>query len=341
MKTETNSSLLSKDYLGNILCAQNVAEKLEVISTGNLSLDKALGVNGIPKAKITEIFGNESCGKTTLALQIAKEATLKNQKVLFIDLESSLDVKYIRSIGIDLSLFYVAQAKSGEVTFGIIENALENNSFDLIIVDSVAAMISEMEYETKIEEANILGSHARLMSRGLRKIQPSLSKSKTALVFINQIREKIGVLFGNPETTTGGRALKFFSTIRLEVKKVDLIKSGIDKIGIKSKVTVVKNKLAKPYNSSFINIYFGEGFDNVSDLLEFAVNSNIIQKSGSWYSHNNKKLCQGIKQLKNFALENPEWYDTIKKQVLNEIENKNSIENNRQTADEILDELNN
>ena len=343
MKLDSINNLLSKEYITNIICAQNVNEELQVISTGNFNLDTALGINGVPKSKITEIYGNESCGKTTLALQIAKEATLSNQKVLYIDLESSLDVKYIKSIGVDLSLFYVAQAKSGEIAFGIIENALKNNSFDLIIVDSVAAMISELEYETKIEESNVLGSHARLMSRGLRKIQSPLSKSKTALIFINQIREKIGVMFGNPETTTGGRALKFFSSIRMEVKKVDLIKNGVDKIGIKSKVTVMKNKLSKPYTSCFINIYFGEGFDNTSDILEYAVNNGIIQKSGSWYSYENKKLCQGTKQLKAYALENPDWFDTIKNEIktkMNNVDNKQS-ENNHETADEILQDIEN
>lgn len=314
---EVNKNLLAKEYLANLITLKNLEKPIEVISTGNYELNQALGCNGIPKSKITEIFGNESCGKTTLALQIAKECSNNNQKVLFLDLESSLDLQYVKDIGIDINNFYVAQAKNGETAFGIIESALRNDSFDLIIVDSVAAMISELEYETKIESANILGSHARLMSRGLRRIQLPLSQSKTALVFINQVREKIGVLFGNPETTTGGRALKFFSSIRLEMKKVDLIKNGNDKIGIKTRITIVKNKLGKPYTNCFINIYFGEGFDEISDLLDYGINANIIKKSSSWYSYDNKNIAQGIKQLKQYAIDNPEWFLCIKEKINN------------------------
>lgn len=239
-----NNNLLSKDYLSNVISLQNFQKPIEVISTGNINLDHALGCGGIPKARITEIYGGEACGKTTLALQIAKQCTDQKQWVLFIDLECSLDANYVKNLGIDLDYFYVAGAKNGENAFAIINNALTNNQFSLIIVDSVAAMISELEYETKIESNNILGSHARLMSRGLRKIQLPLSQSNTALIFINQIREKIGIFFGNPETTTGGRALKYFASLRLEMKKIDLLKNGLDKVGIKSKVTIVKKQIS-------------------------------------------------------------------------------------------------
>lgn len=276
-----NDHLLSKDYINNVMSLQNFEKPVEVISSGNIGLDYALGCGGIPKARITEIYGGEACGKTTLALQFAKQCTYQKQWVLFIDLECSLDANYVKKLGIDLDYFYVANAKNGENAFAIINNALINNQFSLIIVDSVAAMISELEYETKIEANNILGSHARLMSRGLRKIQQPLAQSNTALLFINQIREKIGIFFGNPETTTGGRALKYFATMRLEMKKVDLLKNGLDKVGIKTKVTVVKNKLAKPFQTAFINIYFGEGFNYTADLLEYAINHQIIEKSGS------------------------------------------------------------
>ncbi|GAA5414647.1 recombinase RecA [Ureaplasma ceti] len=314
---ESHKNLLSKEYLNNLITLKTLDIPIEVISTGNLQLDNILGCKGIPKGRITEIYGNESCGKTTLALQIAKEATNNNQKVLFLDLEASLDLNYVKGIGINLDNFYVAQAKNGELAFSLIEDALEKKSFDLIVVDSVAAMISELEYETKMESANLLGSHARLMSRGLRRIQLPLSQSQTAVIFINQVREKIGVLFGNPETTTGGKALKFFSSLRIEVKKADLIKNGTDKIGIKSKITVIKNKLGKPYGTCFINIYFGEGFDEIADLLDYAIQTNIIKKSGSWYSHDEKNIAQGAKQLKQYAIDNPEWYAIIKENVLN------------------------
>lgn len=306
-----NKFKISKQYLSSFIDPEQ-SEKIEVISTGNFELDKALGVNGIPKAKITEIYGNEASGKTTVALQIAKQAQENNGKVLYLDYECSLNIQYLKQIGINFENFLISQPKYGEIGFGIIEEALIDDSFDLIIVDSVAGMISESEYLTKADEQNTLGTHARMMSKGLRKIQNPLNRSKTALVFINQIREKIGIFFGNPETTTGGRALRYFASLRLEVKKVDLIKSGQDKIGIKSKISIVKNKLAKPYETTFINIYFGDGYDEMQDIIEFAINQNIIEKNGSWFYFNNEKICQGRKQLVDFLKENSEIFQEIK-----------------------------
>lgn len=317
-KNFNNSDMLSKQYWSNIIPSKILESPIEFISTGNLILDQQIG-GGIPKARITEIYGNESCGKTTLTLQIAKECTNQGKKVLYIDLEYALDINYVKSIGVNMDNFYVAHAKSGEIAFGIIEDALTNQSFELIVVDSVAAMVPEDEAENKIEEVSALGSHARLMSRGIRKIQMSLSNSNTSLVFINQVREKIGVTFGNPETTTGGKALKYYSSLRMEIKKVELIKNGQDRVGIKSKITIVKNKIAKPFGAAFINIYFGEGFNYTSDVLEYAIESEIIKKSGSWFSYEGENIVQGINQLKTYASEHQEWFNKIKNECIDKM----------------------
>ncbi|MDE5617850.1 MAG: recombinase RecA [Ureaplasma sp.] len=307
-----NTDVLSKEYINNIIPSKFLDVEIQGITTGNIMLDKMIGCNGIPKGRITEIYGNESCGKTTLCLQIARGCTVVKKKVLYIDLEYALDINYVKAIGIDTDYFFVAHTHSGENAFGMIEDALNNQSFELIIIDSVAAMQPENEIDTKIEDINALGSHARLMSRGIRKIQYALSESQTAIVFINQLREKIGVTFGNPETTTGGKALKFYSSVRLELKKVELIKDGEDKIGIKTKITTVKNKIGIPFQNTFINIYFGTGFNYLNDILEFAISKNIIHKNGSWYSYKDEKIAQGINQLRNYFKENEDLLEEVK-----------------------------
>ncbi len=322
MKTNLNDILWRK-YSNDFVTINDLERPIEVIKTGNYNFDKILGCDGIPKSRITEIFGNESSGKTTIALQIAKEVTLKREKVLYIDLECTLDIKYLKSLGIDINYIYICRPKSGEKTFSIIEDSLKEDQFSLIIVDSVAAMTTENELDENIEDNARLGALARLMSKGLRRIQNMLNLSNTALIFINQIRERIGVLYGNPETTTGGKALRFFATIRIEVKKADLIKNGQDKIGIKAKLTIVKNKLGKPFEYTYINIYFGEGYDYTLDILDFAIENNIIKKSGSWFYFNDEKLCQGMNKLKIYCNENPEWLNNIK----NIIEKKIDIVN--------------
>lgn len=314
--TKISNDVLSKEYLNNIIPSKILDSPIESISTGNIILDREIGCGGIPKARITEIFGNESCGKTTLTLQVAKECTRQKKKVLYIDLEYALDINYAKDIGIDTDYFFVAHARSGEIAFGMIENALINQSFDLIVVDSVAAMVPEDEAEGKIEEISSLGSHARLMSRGIRKIQTSLATSNTALIFINQIREKIGVMFGNPETTTGGKALKYYASLRMEIKKAELIKNGQDRIGIKSKITIVKNKISRPFGQAFISIYFGEGFNYINDLLEYAISIGLVKKSGCWFSYNNENISQGIEQLRVYAKNHPEWLEELKKNCL-------------------------
>lgn len=316
------NDILSKQYLNNIVPNDILTNPISCITTGNMLLDKAIGGNeypGIPKGRITEIFGNESCGKTTLTLQIAKCCTMNKKNVLYIDLEYALDINYVKNIGIDTNYFFVAHAPSGEIAFDIIENALSNQSFDLIVVDSVAAMLPNDEIDQKFADYSPLGAHARLMSRGIRKIQMPLSSSNTALVFINQIREKIGVSFGNPETTTGGKAIKYYASVRMEIKKTELIKDGQNKIGIKSKITIVKNKIFKPFGFAFMNIYFGKGFDNINDILEFAIEKKIITKNGSWFYFEKNKICQGFNQLKQYAKENLDWFNQITKLCLEQI----------------------
>lgn len=302
-----------KNYSDHLLDLEK-SEKIEVLSTGNLQLDIALECGGIPRGRITEIYGNESSGKSTLALEIIKECQLKNGKVLFIDVEGSVDTNYLKNLGINIENLLVAQPTSGELVFQMIEDALVDDLFDLIVIDSVAAMMSIVEQDIKFQDPNLLGAHARMMSRGLRKIQTLMYKSKTAIIFINQIREKIGVYFGNPEITTGGKALRFFATIRIEVKKVDLLKQGNEKIGIKSKITITKNKLGKPYNYTHINIYFNEGFDYTKDVIDFALSKDVIVRKGAWFYYNEIKIGQGVNSVYKFLKENPD--------LLKEIENK-------------------
>ncbi len=317
-----NDKNLFKIFNNHENCIINYGDKMllndEKISTGSIQLDKALGVGGIPKGKIIEIFGNESCGKTTLSLQVLKMAQNEKMKCIFLDLENTLNIDYLNKMNINTKDLLVANPLSGEQAFDIIEKILKNEKNVFIVVDSVAAMLPESERESDFNSLQV-GAHARLMSKGLRKITPLVAKTNSILIFINQTREKIGVLFGNPETTTGGKALKFFSSIRIEMKKVELIKSGLDKIGIKSKITIIKNKISTPLKSAYFDIYFDSGYNEMSEIINFAIEYGVIIKNGSWYSFENKKIAQGIDQLKNFLNENADVYEEIKKMTINHI----------------------
>lgn len=314
---QTNNFL--KDWKGIIEKANNTDVVGEVINTGSIQLNKALGINGFPVGRIIEIFGNESSGKTTIALQAIKEAQNANKKCLFIDAEHSLDMNYVKSLGIDINNLLVANPLCGEQAFEIMEYMIKNKLSNFIVVDSVAALIPKLELENNINDHQ-LGAHARLMSKGLRKIQALMNQHEVTVIFLNQIREKIGVFFGNPETTTGGKALKFFSSIRIEVRKNDLIKDNNNKIGIRSKITIVKNKLSAPFKIAYIDIYFNTGYDNMLEILEFAIDYGILIKNGSWYFYNNNKICQGKEQLKKFMLENVEFFNTIKEETIKKID---------------------
>lgn len=288
---------------------------IETISSGSYVLDKTLGVDGFPRGRIVEIYGNESSGKTTIALQAVKSCLLNNGNVAYIDAENSLDAKYIENLGIDPNKLLIANPEYGEQAFAIVDALIKTNMIDLIVIDSVAALIPKSELDGDINDS-VVGMHARLMSKGLRMIQSTIAKSKTCVIFINQVREKVGVMFGNNEITTGGRALKFFSSVRLEVKRSELLKNSNDVMGIKSKVTVVKNKLAPPFKSCFIDIFFNKGFDAKKEIIDFAIEYEIINKNGSWFFYDEKKLCQGRNQLDKLLDEDNQLYENIKVKVI-------------------------
>lgn len=265
---------------GSIAKLINEGNNVNIIPSGSLQLDKALGIGGYPKGRIIEIYGNESSGKSTLALQAVASCQKMNGKCAYIDVEHSLDAKYCEANGIDLSKLLLAQPDSGEQAFALIEALVKTGMIDLIIVDSVAALVPQAEIDGEIQDQTI-GLHARLMSKGLRIIENLLAKYDTTIIFINQIREKIGVMYGNNETTTGGRALRFYSSIRMELKRVELIKRGTECVGIKSCAKIVKNKLAAPLCKAYIDIYFNEGIDHTMEIIDFALENGIIEKRGA------------------------------------------------------------
>jgi recombination protein RecA len=265
---------------GSVTTFANDNEPIEVIPSGSIQLDRALGVGGYPKGRVIEIYGNESSGKTTLALQAISQCQKLNGKCAYIDLEHALDGKYCEVNGVDLSKLLLAQPDSGEQAFALIEALIKTDMIDLIVVDSVAALVPNAELIGDFEDQTI-GLVARMMSKGLRIIQGLMAKHNTTVIFINQIREKIGVMFGNPETTTGGRALKFYSTIRMELRKVELIKNGNDCIGIKTSVKIVKNKVAPPLYKAFVDIYFDKGIDHTIEIIDFALEKGVIEKRGA------------------------------------------------------------
>jgi len=288
--------------------------KVEVIPTGSLSLDIATGIGGIPRGRIVELFGVESSGKTTLALHVIAEAQRRGGVAVFIDAEHALDPKYAKNLGVDVENLYISQPDYGEQALEIAESLINSGAVDVIVVDSVAALVPRDELEGEMGEAQV-GKQARLMSQALRKLKGIVHKSNTALIFINQIREKIGVMFGNPETTPGGRALKFFSDMRLEVRRIGDIKEGNEKVGYRVRVRVVKNKLAPPFQEAEFDMIYGEGICKLCDLIDVAVQKGILSKSGSWYSYGEKRVGQGREQVKRFLSENPQLAGEIEKKV--------------------------
>jgi recombination protein RecA len=281
-----------------------------VIPTGSLGLDLALGVGGVPRGRVIEIYGPESGGKTTLALHIVAEAQKQSGLAAFIDAEHALDVTYARKIGVDTDNLLISQPDSGEQALEIAETLVRSGALDVLVVDSVAALVPKAELEGEMGDAQ-MGLQARLMSQALRKLTGSISRSKTTVIFINQLRMKIGVFFGNPETTTGGNALKFYSSLRLDIRKVSAIKQGQDVIGMRTRVKVVKNKMAPPFRETEFDIIFGEGISREGDILDLAADNNIIEKSGAWYSFKGERLGQGRDNTKNFLRENPDLLKEI------------------------------
>ncbi len=287
---------------------------VETIPTGSLSLDIALGLGGIPKGRVIEIYGPESSGKTTVALHMVAEVQKRGGIAGFIDAEHALDPAYAKSIGVDIDNLYISQPDNGEQALEITETMVRSNAVDIVIVDSVAALVPRAEIDGEMGDSHV-GLQARLMSQALRKLTAIISKSSCIVIFINQLREKVGVMFGNPETTTGGRALKFYSSIRLDVRRIESLKASGDVVGNRTRIKVVKNKIAPPFKEAEFDIMFGQGISREGDVLDLAANENIIVKTGAWYAYNDAKIGQGRENAKLYLKENPEIFSEVEEKV--------------------------
>lgn len=291
-----------------------VSTNIEVIPTGCLTLDSALGIGGVPRGRIIEIYGPESSGKTTVALHILAEAQKLGGTAAFIDAEHALDPSYAERLGVNINELYISQPDTGEQALDICEALVRSGSIDIVVIDSVAALTPKAEIDGEMGD-NFIGSQARLMSQALRKLTAITNKSKTCVIFINQLREKIGVIYGNPETTTGGKALKFYSSIRLDIRKTDVLKEGSEIIGNRTKVKVVKNKMAPPFKVAEFDILYGQGINKEGCIIDAAIACDLIQKSGSWYSYNGEKIGQGKDNVRLYLKERPEIYNGLESQI--------------------------
>jgi len=289
-------------------------DKIETISTGSISLDAALGIGGLPRGRIVEIFGPESSGKTTLALHVIAEAQKTGGMAAFIDAEHALDAHYAKNLGVDTDNLLISQPDTGEQALEITETLVRSGALDVVVVDSVAALVPRAEIEGEMGDAQ-MGLQARLMSQAMRKLSGAISKSNTCVIFINQIREKIGVMFGNPETTTGGRALKFYASVRVDIRRIAAIKDRENVIGNRTRAKVVKNKVAPPFRDAEFDIMYGTGISKEGDVIDVAVQHDIIEKSGTWYSYGNERLGQGRENVKRFLQENPDIFQDIELKV--------------------------
>jgi recombination protein RecA len=291
---------------------------IEVISTGAISIDHALGIGGMPRGRVVEVFGPESSGKTTLALQVVAEAQRAGGLAAFVDAEHALDAAYAQRLGVELESLLVSQPDNGEQALEIVEVLVRSGSVDVVVVDSVAALVPRAEIEGEMGDAQV-GLQARLMSQALRKLTGVVSKSKTCLIFINQLREKIGVMFGNPETTTGGRALKFYASVRVDIRRIATLKDGDAVVGGRTRVKIVKNKLAPPFREAEFDVMYGQGISREGDLLDLAVEHKIVEKSGAWFAFSGERLGQGRENAKAFLRDNPVMLKTIEDRVRKEL----------------------
>ena len=293
----------------------NALTDIQAISTGSITLDVATGIGGVPRGRIIEIYGPESSGKTTLTLHIIAEAQKTGGKAAFIDAEHALDPEYAKHLGVDINELLVSQPDTGEQALEICEMLVRSGALDVIVIDSVAALVPKAEIQGEMGDSHV-GLQARLMSQALRKLAGAINKSKTAVIFINQLREKVGVMFGNPETTTGGRALKFYSTMRMDVRRIESIKSGDSVLGNRTRVKIVKNKVAPPFKQAEFDIMYGEGISKAGDILDCAVENGVVEKAGSWYSFDGDRIGQGRENVKTYLQSNPDIMDRIEGLIL-------------------------
>ena len=312
--------LIKKQYgQGAIMkLGDKVSVKVDTISSGSLLLDAALGIGGYPKGRVVEIYGPESSGKTTVALHAIASAQKKGGRAAFIDAEHAIDPEYAKRLGVNIDELILSQPDSGEQAMEIVEILIKSQSVDLVVVDSVAALVPQAELDGEMSDAQV-GAQARLMSKALRKITGLLNKSECTIIFINQLREKVGIMFGNPETTPGGRALKFYSTIRLDVRKGEAIKNGSEVIGNVVNIKIVKNKVAAPFKTASVDLVYGLGICKEAEVLDLAANNEIVKKSGSWYDYKGERIAQGRESAKKYLIEHPEVLAEIEKQVREKI----------------------
>ena len=311
---------------------------VEAISTGSISLDVATGIGGVPRGRIVEIYGPESSGKTTLTLHIVAEAQKNGGKAAFIDAEHALDPVYAKNLGVDVENLLVSQPDTGEQALEICDMLVRSGALDVVIIDSVAALVPKAEIQGEMGDAHV-GLQARLMSQALRKITGNINKSNTCVIFINQLREKVGVMYGSPEVTTGGRALKFYSSMRLDVRKVETIKAGDNVLGNRTKVKVVKNKVAPPFKQAEFDIMYGEGISKEGDILDSAVNAKILDKAGSWYSYNGERIGQGRENIKVYFKDHPEIVDEIEKKIIAQLKSDGEAEKEPEVSEEEFSEI--
>lgn len=320
---------------GSIMKLGDDASRINIdsIPTGSVSLDVATGIGGIPRGRIVEVYGPESSGKTTLTLHIIAEAQKKGGKAAFIDAEHALDPEYAKNLGVNVDELLVSQPDTGEQALEICEMLVRSGAIDIVVVDSVAALVPRAEIQGEMGDSHV-GLQARLMSQALRKLAGAINKSKTSAIFINQLREKVGVMYGNPEVTTGGRALKFYSSMRIDVRRIETIKQGDQMLGNRTRAKIVKNKVAPPFKQAEFDIMYGEGISKVGDIVDCAAKAGIIEKAGSWYSYNSNRIGQGRENAKNYLKENPEMAEEIEALVIESIKPKKKEDTEKSSSKE-------